>query len=173
MATKSLYRGVAIGVVGLLVVAVPVTATAATKISATFAFNSAPGDYVGGGQVESYRTPSATITLDYGTRAGFQLSVSRGDEGWIADFAPRKGQELHIGTYRHAQRFPFQASGHPGLSIIGEGRGCNQDFGNFRIRALSINGAGNITEVAGTFVQHCESPTAPALTGSFSYRVKR
>jgi predicted RNA binding protein YcfA (HicA-like mRNA interferase family) len=75
---------------------------------------------------------------------------------WFLDLdSSQLGQPLTETTYEDAQRWPFEGIGHPGLSLDGDGRGCNTLTGRFQIEELSvINGA--LKRVTATFEQHCE-----------------
>jgi len=75
------------------------------------------------------------------------------------------------GSYPDSQRWPFEAPGHPGLDISGDGRGCNTDTGNFTVLDTTFDytffPARPVT-FAIQFVQHCEG-SPPALNGTFYY----
>jgi hypothetical protein len=51
------------------------------------------------------------------------------------------------------------------VSIYGDGRGCNMDYGRFVINDIHVDGSGNADRFWGLYEQHCESPGAPALFG--------
>ena len=57
---------------------------------------------------------------------------------------------------------------HKGLSVFGDGRGCNTLTGSFTILGISSDAAGNVTALAATFEQHCEG-AAPALRGTIHF----
>jgi hypothetical protein len=78
--------------------------------------------------------------------------------------APR-GESLHFGTYDNAMRAAFRQGTQPGLDVSGDGRGCNNVFGSFTISKMDVGSYGKVTAFEATFVQHCESATAPALSG--------
>ncbi len=40
---------------------------------------------------------------------------------------------LAVGVYNGAERYPFQAPGHPGFDVSGDGRGCQKVTGRFQI----------------------------------------
>jgi hypothetical protein len=86
--------------------------------------------------------------------------------GWMIAFSSRQlGHPLAVGRYDNAMRFPFESSGHPGLDISGNGRGCNTETGWFEIESISGGPANSgFTELTATFEQHCEG-AAPALRG--------
>jgi hypothetical protein len=75
---------------------------------------------------------------------------------------------LTVGTYSGAARFPFQAPDQPGLSVFGDGRGCNTLTGSFTVLAISYGPDGNIASFDATLEQHCEGG-APALHGEFRF----
>jgi hypothetical protein len=70
-----------------------------------------------------------------------------------------------VGDYHNAERTGFQTGRAPGLNVYGEGRGCNNVYGSFSIDQLVADGAGTITQLQMSFVQHCETPAAPAMRG--------
>jgi hypothetical protein len=75
---------------------------------------------------------------------------------------------LDAQVYSDAQRDPFEMPGHPGLSITGDGRGCNTLTGSFQIEDLTMTGA-TVTSFTATFEQHCEGGGA-ALRGCVHFQ---
>jgi hypothetical protein len=59
---------------------------------------------------------------------------------------------------------------HPGLDVSSPGRGCDQVFGSFVIRAISATSDGHVNLLDATFSQNCENATAPALVGEVKYQ---
>jgi len=95
-------------------------------------------------------------------------------EFWGLDFSVRNvpGQTMLVpGTYNNAQRYPFEAAGHPGFDIGGDGRGCNTEFGSFTVLDATFDTSFQPTRVASfaaTFDQACEG--APLhLKGTIIY----
>ena len=74
---------------------------------------------------------------------------------------------MKVGSYPNAERDPFNGSA-PGLSIFGNGRGCNTVCGSFQIYELETDDSGNITHLWLTFTQNCECFMAP-MTGEIRY----
>jgi heat shock protein HslJ len=70
--------------------------------------------------------------------------------------------------YDNAQRYPFESVGDPGLSIFGNGAGCNTVTGSYQVEELTLT-AGGGTSFTATFEQHCEG-AAPALRGCVHVR---
>jgi hypothetical protein len=86
---------------------------------------------------------------------------------WYLDFTPAAGDVLAPGTYSGATRYPFNGNG-PGLSVSGNGRGCNELDGSFIVNELRMDG-GDLRSLSISFEQHCEhSPNA--LRGTLSFR---
>ena len=83
------------------------------------------------------------------------------------------GVPLTVGTYTGAQRYPFEAAGHPGLDVTFQHAGNNTLTGNFTITAFTYTVTAPNTFVIdafdATFEQHSEG-LPPALFGQFSYR---
>jgi hypothetical protein len=129
--------------------------------------HSDPGDWVGDGRDWLYEPPDSII-FAHGNRSHVDFSVT-GPAGdwWYADFeAPR--DILAPGRYPNAARYPFNGTS-PGLSVTGEGRGCNTVTGEFTITYASFDLNGGLLGVGIDFVQHCDG-NAPAMRGSFDYR---
>lgn len=72
------------------------------------------------------------------------------------------GKSLTPGTYTGATRYPFNEGTEPGLSLSGNGRGCNQLTGTFTVSAVEFGPQGYVKKLDATFVQHCEGGTAAA-----------
>jgi hypothetical protein len=85
------------------------------------------GDYIGQGQTY-VTTNQSDLTLS-GTPAQITITAF----GYNIYFSGPSGANLAVGTYTNAARWPFNGS-QPGLSIFGNGRGCNNVCGSFQIR---------------------------------------
>jgi HYR domain len=135
--------------------------------SGTFLYmNSQPGDYIGGGIEQLYTSADTAITgsLPEGGSV-FNATVIQGPytHWWYVDIAAPQGQPLAVGSYTGAVRYPFNPPG-AGLSISGDGRGCNTLTGAFDVNELSYAPTGELLVFDATFEQHCEGGPA-ALFG--------
>lgn len=84
---------------------------------------------------------------------------------WYLDFSTRKmGQMLNEQVYTNAERYPFEPAGQPGLSVTGDGRGCNQSIGSFQIHKLVFTN-NTLTHFEATFEQFCEKNPSNWLRG--------
>ena len=143
--------------------AVPVL-TGATATPFTGAFlDSEYGDSIGAGHQYTLSTVTPGLWLGYPT-----FAVSNGTDTFDLTFAPASGQPLVPGTYESAQRFPFQAAGHPGFDASGDGRGCNTVAARFVVDEATYDASGNVLTFAARFESHCEAG-ASALFGSLAY----
>jgi hypothetical protein len=131
----------------------------------TYAFDSDPGDYIGGGIAKDYDNSTSIFTLT-GNASSVQYSVSGLRDTWTALIAAPLGQTLQPGNYSVAR---FADETHAGLDVFGDGRGCNQTTGTLTINVLVLNGQGNAVGLGATFEQHCEG-AAPALHGTINHR---
>jgi len=147
----------------------PTAAFAAPTANTSYSFRSEAGDYIGGGQSASYQAPPATIVAR-GTAADLTISVTSGDDWWFIDLAAPRGDVLRPGVYRDAERASFRTGRSPGLDVGGNGRGCNQVFGQFTIEQIEVDAAGSIAVLDASFIQRCESATAPRLFGTVAFR---
>src|SRR5262249_27211050 len=129
---------------------------------------SQPGDYIGQGQSYSYTPQTGTFTANRNFDNGVSLYYSGGGHSWNLDFAAPNDATLTPGTYANATRWPFQASGVPGLNVSGDGRGSNTLTGTFTVTQALYAYDGTVLRFAATFEQHSEG-MAPALTGTINY----
>ena len=133
----------------------------------SYRFVSDNGDYIGGGITKSYTNALSVFGLT-GTANGVSFSVSGQRDYWTVDLYPPAGETLRVGTYTDAQRHPFNEAGHPGLSVSGNGRGCQTLTGQFTIREIAFDPSGAVIALFATYEQHCEGGT-PALRGTIHY----
>jgi hypothetical protein len=135
-----------------------------------FYFFSDPGDYIGAGQEVIYTGAEATFGGNDTFGNGVSLSVITPgfEHWWFLEFAPVTGP-IQPGVYEQAQRWPFQATGHPGLSVSGEGRGCNTLTGTFKVLEVVRDPATDVLQsFAVDYEQHCEGFTA-AMYGQLRF----
>ena len=161
---------VAVGVLaaGAATVALPVAAQAAviTGAGTSVTFTGTGGDFITLDQAWSYDPTNATIGATV-SPDGNTVSVDiNGDTFWDLVFAAPQGQALTAGTvYDNAMRWPFQNPTGPGLSLDGDGRGCNTLTGSFTVKDATFGPHGWITSFDATFIQHCEGDPNSAATG--------
>jgi hypothetical protein len=135
--------------------------------SGTFLYmNSEPGDYIGQGVEQLYTSDDSTIQGSFSQDGGgFFASVIQGnyDHWWYVDLAAAPGEPFVEGSYTGALRYPFN-DGAPGLSVSGDGRGCNTLTGQFDVNEIARASTGELLVFDATFEQHCEGGD-PALFG--------
>lgn len=156
--------GLGVGVAG--------AASAATGTPAavtTYRFTSQAGDYVGQGGSAAYKPSTATISVG-GDAQYVRFRVSTADERWDVDLAAPTGERLRPGVYRDAERAAFRTGRAPGLEVSGDGRGCNEVYGQFSVNQIETDASGAVTVLDASYTQHCESADAPALKGVLKYR---
>jgi hypothetical protein len=131
-------------------------------------YSSSPGDWVGQGEAKSYTTTNSLMGFS-ATRSAIRVSIDGNDGSWwnLAMIAP-VGEELMPGKYTDAERAPFVNGRAPGLEFTGTGRGCNQVWGEFTIRQIKFDTAGNLTRLEGTALQYCDG--GPPLALEVRYR---
>lgn len=131
-----------------------------------FAFRGEAGDVISGGR-SVYLTPSdGRFNID--AEPGFasvQVWTREPVTVWQLWLSSPAMTELAVGDYEGSQRWPFQAPDQPGLSVSGDGRGCNMSGGRFSVRENVTAIDGTLVHFAADFEQHCEF-AAPALYGS-------
>ncbi|MGA4956053.1 hypothetical protein [Streptomyces lavendulocolor] len=160
-AVLALALAMATGTTGLIAApaahALPVT-------EGTFAFSGDEGDWISNGASYAYATASQDRMSATGSSDNRTVSVAvdgvNGD-WWHLDLSAPAGRPLTTGTYTDATRHPFNEAG-PGLSLGGNGRGCNTLTGSFTITALEFGPQGYVKTLDATFEQHCEGGTTAA-----------
>ncbi|GAA1294340.1 hypothetical protein GCM10009579_70710 [Streptomyces javensis] len=157
-----------IAVTGLLgAVAAPAHAAPETAVGAvtSFTYTSERGDWVGRGETGSYAAPTDTLKA-VGTAEYLTVQVSTGAlRSWTIELAAPKGETLHPGVYREAERAGSRTGRAPGLDVSGLGRGCNEVYGQFAIDQIETDASGAVTMLDATFTQRCQE-AAPALNGT-------
>ncbi|MEV7076354.1 hypothetical protein ACIQJT_26575 [Streptomyces sp. NPDC091972] len=163
-ATLALALAMATGTTGLLsgteAHALPVT-------EGSFTFSGDEDDYISGGRSYAYATASQDRMNVSGSSDNGVVTVSvdgANGDWWTLDLAAPSGKALTPGTYTGATRYPFNDAPEPGLSLSGNGRGCNQLTGTFTVSAVEFGPQGYVKKLDADFVQHCEGGT-PAARG--------
>ena len=159
------------GVLGLIAVAAVLgalapSAYAVTPLSASLTMTSDPDDFIGGGQSYSYDTSAGDTfgSTSNGQVVSANILLAANGDFWFLDFAAPQGQTLAVGTYSGATRYPFNAPSEPGLSVSGNGRGCNMLTGSFTVNEVTFGPNGYVETFDVDFEQHCEG-LIPALRG--------
>jgi hypothetical protein len=170
------FRSMTIGATAIatVLIGLPATLVSATTVARTsVTMYSQSGDYIGQG-IERLFLPSLGSVTVTGTASYLQVNVSGGTSGdaYTMTFGAPSGKKLKPRTYLRAQRAPFAATGHPGIDIYGDGRGCNEITGRFDVKDIAVNAAGRVTRLWIVYEQHCEGGPA-ALFGEVMYRVQR
>jgi len=162
-ATLTLALAMAAGTTGLLsgaeAHALPVT-------QGSFSFSGDQGDYISGGRSYAYTAPQDRMDVSATSGDGGVIVSVDGANGdwWDLDLVAPAGRALTPGTYTGATRYPFNDATEPGLSLSGNGRGCNQLTGTFTVSAVEFGPEGYVKKLDASFVQHCEDGT-PAARG--------
>ena len=133
--------------------------------SGSLEFSGDPGDYIAGDASYAYSIDDGdllTVASGNGSVVNVALSGANGD-WWYLSFDAPLDDVLAPGTYAEATRYPFNGAG-PGLSLSGNGRGCNTLTGSFTVTEASFGPHGYVETFAATFEQHCEGGT-PAARG--------
>ncbi|GCD44772.1 hypothetical protein [Streptomyces paromomycinus] len=149
--------------------ATPAAAAAGPSPVTSYTYTSVAGDYIGQGKAGTYREPTAKITLT-GDAGAVRVRVQGAEDLWDIDIAAPKGEQLRPGVYRNAERAAFRTGRSPGLDVGGNGRGCNEVYGQFSIAQIATDASGAVTLLDASYTQKCESATAQPLKGTVKYR---
>ena len=141
----------------------------ATQSVTLIHLDSQPGDYIGGGQQQTFTVADGVFSAGRNFDGGVSVAFN-GSDLWTFDFAPPSGAPpFGPGAYEGAERFPFQSPTKPGLDVSGAGGGCNTLTGRFTVLEAVFTPTGDVVSFAADFEQHCEG-AAPALFGIVRYR---
>ena len=153
--------------VGVAVLSAGLGSASAQPLEASISMVSDPGDWVGRGESYHYTLDTASFSMRAGQSGGgyFGLSVIPfGGGWWYLDLAAPAGTRLEPGVYEGAVRWPFQNGSQPGVSITGNGAGCNTVTGRFEVLEVVFGPNGYLERFHALFEQHCEGGV-PALRG--------
>ncbi len=134
-----------------------------------FCLVSDEGDWVGGGQSSS-AGGDGSVTLYSNGSNGISADLTNAANGdyWFTDFAAPNDVRMQPGLYDPAERYPFQSGLVAGLSVVGNGAGCNTITGKFSVEELKREPGQGVTVFSVTFEQHCEGDV-PALRGVINF----
>jgi parallel beta-helix repeat protein len=119
--------------------------------------SSPSGDYIGQGATY-YTTNPADIAI-----SGSLPTVTMWAFGYSIEIDAPDASNLAVGVYTNASRYPFNGS-QPGLTVSGNGRGCNNVSGQFEIHEIHTNNVGQVDRFWATFSHSCEG-VMPAMVG--------
>src|SRR5262245_42916821 len=136
-----------------------------------FAYDSEPGDCVGGGQRRQYTPQNANFTV-HGSARDLQVSVETAAGYWYVELAAPRGETLVPRTYAQAERATVRTGRAPGLDVHGQ-CGCNELWGSFTLNQIGTDDAGHIIVLDATFSQRCESAEAPSLNGIILFQASQ
>jgi hypothetical protein len=139
--------------------------SAVTGQTTGLVLKSQPGDYIGSGVDREFSPENGIFTASRTFDNGVHVFFNGGEHWWDLSFAAPYDGVLVPGVYQNAIRWPLQSRTGAGLSIWGEGRGCNTLFGRFEVLEASYSTTGEVERFAATFEQHCDG-TPPMLLGS-------
>ncbi|WP_432081193.1 hypothetical protein [Streptomyces sp. WAC 04229] len=148
----------------------PAAAAAGTPAAVTkYSHSSEAGDWIGQGGEVAYTPATADFTVS-GDLETLTVRIENENDWWTVDLAAPRGEKLHPGVYRGAERAPFRTGRAPGLDVGGESRGCNEVYGQFSVNQIEADATGAVTVLDATYTQRCEAADAPVLKGAVKYR---
>lgn len=132
--------------------------------------DSPAGDYIGAGQNHYYTAADGTFSASKNFDNGVSVSFNGSGHNWNLDFVAAGDAPLAPGTYSGAARYPFQSSNQPGLSVSGDGRGCNELSGSFTINEIVYGADTTVVRFDASFSESCEESMPPLTGRCFSIR---
>lgn len=135
-----------------------------------------PRDYIGQNISWDFSNDNnSTITITEANEELATFRVEDFDTSYMTfEFASEEGKTISPGLYMPAKRSAFRGS-YNGISISGDGRGCNEILGAFYVHEYVVNN-GILEKAAIDFAQICEpdlnnlyNSNRPKLYGSLRY----
>src|SRR5262249_9166091 len=124
-------------------------------------FDSAPGDYIGGGLMQTLTLADGTFTATRNIGNGVTIEYT-GEDSWSFQFSAPNQEALMAGAYEGATTY-YEAT-KPSLNVGGAGPGCGFLTRAFHILEAVFGPWGEVQRFAVEFEQHCEGASA-ALFG--------
>jgi hypothetical protein len=119
------------------------------------------GEYISDGENLQFSSPSDQFTVDDSHAGEILIEVNSGGVNfWEIELATPDKRAFSPGRYDRAQRNGFSDPGHPGLSISGPGRGCNEVAGSFTVKEVGYNAAGRLQRLSASAIQRCDGAHA-------------
>lgn len=138
----------------------------------SFKLDSDPGDLIGNGGTYRFKNKpmvvSTQLDLD-GRPHEISIGVITDEKSFSVSVTSEKmGAPLAIGSYRDAERHPFEDIGKPGMGISASDRpSCNEILGNFAITSYGLDDRllARVRWISLDFDLHCDG-NAAGLRGS-------
>lgn len=129
-------------------------------------FSGQYGDYISQGGSYYYDKDNSTFQIDISPWSNAVNINIQSSSWWSINFSAPGSVPLTIQKYAYAERYPFQSTTAAGLTLSGDGRGCNQSFGSFEVKQISMT---DPMQFKALFEQHCEQMGAPTLKGEVAF----
>src|SRR3989442_14696063 len=130
--------------------------------------NSDPDDPLLRGQQFFFTASNGTFGSSQYLSNTVSISFYGSGHNFSLDFAAPLDQPLTVGSYLGAERTAFRSPGKPGLSISGDGIGCNTISGSFEVKQVAYGNGNQLLKFWASFEQHCDD--APdALRGEIRF----
>ena len=154
-------------------VAAAATPAFAATAPTTFVTMIGGGDYIGQSINQLFHPGNGTVTVN-GSASLLTVDVSGGtyNKAFTLNLKAPAGQTLQPGVYDNAMRYPFQTGTSPGLSVFGDGRGCNTVSGRFVVHDVALAENNVVNRFSATYEHHCGNDVK-SLIGQISINQPR
>jgi hypothetical protein len=123
------------------------------------------GDFIGDGvpRVAHPGGPTVGAGPDPYGDGGLAAGAVTGQEGVGVEIAPPPGEPLLPHNWTRTDRYPFQTSGRPGLTVRAGSRGCNVATGSVEVLDVGFDAQGAVNRLWALFDHHCEGARSSAF----------
>ena len=119
------------------------------------------GEYISAGGTLVFASPPAKVIVHQQGQGNIIVRFDRGETEFDASFSTPSGEAFALREYQGAQRYDMADAGHPGLEVSGDGRGCGNISGGFKVNDVAYAGDGSISRFSATFSQVCDEAKTP------------
>jgi hypothetical protein len=147
------------------VLTVLVTPAARAATVSSLSVYSDAGDFIGQGvpRVAHPGGPAASAGPDPFGDGGIAVGAVTGQEGVGIEIAPPPGEALRPRNWTRTDRYPFQTSGRPGLTVRAGNRACNVATGSVEVLDVGFDAQGAVKRLWALFDHHCEGARSSAF----------
>jgi hypothetical protein len=131
------------------------------------------GDFIGDGvpRVAYPGGPAVSAGPAAFGNGAIAIGAVTGQEGVSVEVGPPPGEALRPYNWTRTERYPFQTSGRPGLTVQAGNRGCNVATGSIEVLDVGFDAQGSVTRLWALFDHHCEGARSSAF-GEIRWRAR-
>jgi hypothetical protein len=120
------------------------------------------GEYISSGRSIVFASPSYKVMVTQQGVGNIRIRFEHGETEFDASFSTPSGGRFETKEYTAAQRWNMADPGNAGLEVSGDGRGCGDIVGSFKVSDVVYEADGSVSKLKATFIQLCDDSKLPA-----------